>query len=76
MSILVVLTMFSIIVDSLVLEAVVWPAGALENNTYCSSFQKYIIEIACMFLGSIELALVITMRVEEEKEVLRHRDSR
>ena len=75
-SILVALTMPSIIVDSLVSEVVVWPTKALENNIYCSSLQKYIIETAWMFLGSIALALVITMRVEKEKEAPRHRDSR
>jgi len=32
MSILVVLAMPSLMVNRLVLEAVVWPAGALENN--------------------------------------------
>ena len=61
---------------SSVLEAVVQPAKALENNICCSSLQKYAVETAYMFLGDIKLVSVTTMRVEGEEEALRHRQSR
>jgi len=65
MSILVVLTISSLIVNSSVLEAVVWLARALENNIYRSSLQKCTVEKAYMLLVSIILVLIITMRVEK-----------
>ena len=52
-------------VNSSVSEAVVWLAGTLENDIYCSGLQKYTVEKAYMLLVGIILVLVITMRVEK-----------
>ena len=65
MSILVVLIILSLIVNSSVLEAVVWLARALENNIYCSGLQKCTVEKAYMLLVSIILVLIIIIRVEK-----------
>ena len=66
MSILVALIILSFIVNSLVSRVVVQLARALENNTY-SSFQKYIVKIACIFLRNIVFISVIIIRVREEE---------
>ena len=50
MSILVVLAMPSLIVNSLASEVVIRLAGILEDNICYLSLQKYIAEIAYMFL--------------------------
>ena len=76
MSILVALETPSLIANSSASGAVVLPARALEDNTWWPSLQKCAAEIACMFLGSIALALVTITRVEEKEEVLRQRWSR
>ena len=73
MLILVVLKTLSIMANSLVSGAVILLAGALENNIWWPSLQKYVVEIACMFLRNIALASVTTTRVEEEEKALRHR---
>ena len=62
MSILVVLAMFSLIVNNLVSGVVVQPARALENNICCPSLQKYIAVIVCIFL---EVISVTTIRVKK-----------
>jgi len=71
MFILVVLAMFSLMVNSWVLGAVVWQAGSLENNIWNNicfiNFFKYIAETACMFLGYVASVLVTTMKVKEKK---------
>jgi len=74
--ILVVLKTPSLIANSSVSGAVVLLAGALENNIWWPSLQKYVAEIACMFLRGIALASVTTTRVEKEEKALRHRQSR
>jgi len=73
MSILVALGTPSLMANSSALGAVVLPAGTLEDDTWWSSLQKCVLEIACMFLGGIALVSVTTTRVEEEEEVSRQR---
>ena len=75
-SILVALKTPSLIANSSASEAVILPAGALEDDTWWPSLQKCAAEIACMFLGGIALASVTTTRVEEEEEASRQRRSR
>jgi len=75
-SIIVALTMFSLIANSSALRVVVRLAMALENDNCCSGPQEYIVETACMFLGSLALVLVTTIRIEEEEEASRCRQSR
>jgi len=76
MSILVALSISSLIVNSSVLGAVIRLAGILEDNICCSSFQKYMAEIAYMFLGGVILTSVTTMRVGKKEEALRYTQSR
>jgi len=73
MSILAALETSSLMGNSSASGAVVLPAGALEDNTWWPSLQKCAAEIACMFLGSIALASVTTIRVEGEEEASRKR---
>jgi len=65
MSILVVLAMPSLIVNRLASEVVIRLAGILEDNICYLSLQKYIAEIAYMFL-----------RVEKKEKVSRYIQSR
>jgi len=75
-SILVALAIPSLLANSLASKAVFQPTRALENDICYLNLQKYIVEIVCIFQNDIVLASVITMRVEEEKEALKHRQSR
>jgi len=70
---LVALAMSSLMTNSSASEAVVLPAGALEDDIWWPSLQKYAAEIACIFLGGIALASVTTTRVEKEEETSRQR---
>ena len=72
-SILIALAILSLMANNSVSEAIVQLAKALEDNIYYPSLQKYIAEIACIFLEGITLAPIITIRIKEEKEALRHR---
>jgi len=76
MAMLVVLAMPSFMANSLASEAVVLPAGALENDICWSKFQVCTAETAYMHLEGITLASVTTIRVEGEKEASRQRQSR
>jgi len=76
MSILVALETSSLIANSSASEAVVLPAGALEDDIWWPSLQKYAAEIAYMFLGGIALTSVTITRVEGEEEASRQRRSR
>jgi len=58
----------SLIANNFVSRAVVLPRGALNDNTYCPSLQKCVAEMACMLLGGMTLASVITTRMEESVE--------
>lgn len=75
-SILVALAIYSLLANSLASKTVFQPARALENNICYLNLQKYIVEIVCIFQNNIVLASVITIRVEEEKEALKHKQSR
>lgn len=66
-----ILVTFSIMINSLASKAIFWPAKALEDDICCLSLQKYVIEMACMFLGSIALALVTIIKVEREEKSLK-----
>jgi len=76
MSILVALETPSLITNSLASEAVVLPAGTLEDNTWWPDLQKCTTNTACMFLGDIVLISVTTTRVEGKEETSRQRQSR
>ena len=76
MTMLVVLAMPSLMVNSSASEAVVLPAGALEDDTYWPKFQICAAETACMHLEGITLVSVTTTRVEGEEEASRQRWSR
>jgi len=67
-SILVVLAMSSLIVNSLASGVVIQPARALENNICCPSLQKCTVEIVCIFLESIVLISVTTIRVKKPQD--------
>jgi len=75
-SILVALAISSLLANSVASKAVFQPARALKNDICYLNLQKYIVEIVCIFQNDIVLALVITMRVEEEEETLKHRQLR
>ena len=70
---LAVLTMPSLIANSLASEAVVLLAGALKNNIYWPKLQICIAETAYIYLEGITLASVTTTRLKEEKEALKQR---
>ena len=76
MAMLVALAMPSLMANSSASEAVVLPAGVLENNTCWPKFQRCTAETASMCLEGITLASVTTTRVEEEEEASRQSWSR
>jgi len=71
MAMLVALAMPSHIANSSASEAVVLPAGALEDDTCWPKFQICTAETACICLEGITLASVTTTRVEGEEEASR-----
>jgi len=73
---LVALAMPSLMTNSSASEAVVLPAGALEDNICWPKFQRCTVETAYMHLEGITFASVIITRVEGEEEALRQRWSR
>ena len=76
MAMLVALAMPSLIANSSASEAVVLPAGSLENDICWPRFQRCAAETACIHLEGITLASVTTTRVEEEKEASKQSQSR
>jgi len=64
----VALTTPSRIANNSASRAVARPAGALDDDTYSPSLQKWATETACMFLGEITLASVATTSVDGSEE--------
>ena len=76
MAMLVALAMLSLMVNSSALEVVILSAKALKDDTCWPKFQRCAAETACIYLEGITLASVTTIRVEEEKEASKQRQSR
>jgi len=64
----VALTTPSRIANNSASRAVARPAGTLDDDTYFLSLQKWATEIACIFLGGITLASVVTTSVDGSEE--------
>jgi len=72
-AILVALAIPSLIANSSASEAVVLLAEALKDDICWPRFQIYAAETACIHLEDITLALVTTIKVEEEEKASRQR---
>jgi len=59
----------SLMTNNLASRVVVLPVGALDDDTCSPNLKKYTAETACMFLGGMTLASVMTTRVERSVEV-------
>ena len=66
----VALTTLSRIANNSASRAVARPAGVLDDDTCSPSLQKWATETACMFLGGITLASVVTTSVDKSEEAL------
>jgi len=64
----VALTTPSQIANNSASRAVARPASALDDNTCSPSLQKWATETACIFLGGITLASVVTTSVDGSEE--------
>jgi len=62
------LTILSQIVNNFASRAVACPVGALDDDTCSPSLQKWATETACMFLGGMTLALVVTTKVDRSEK--------
>ena len=60
----VALTILSQIANNSISRAVACSIGTLNNNICSPSLRKWATETACMFLGGMTLASVVTTRVD------------
>jgi len=66
----VALITLSQIANNSVSRAVAHLVGVLDDNTCSPSLQKWATKTACMFLGGMTLASVVTTSVDRSEEVL------